>query len=63
MGRLFPGVYRCLMYVLDIKNPYGKEELEQLPPEELIESILAKERHIAEIVTEIKGLLARAEQL
>ncbi len=45
-------------YNLDIKNPNGKKDLEQLPPEELVESILAKEERIAEIMGEIKGLLA-----
>jgi type I restriction enzyme M protein len=45
-------------YNLDIKNPNGKKDLEQLPPEELVESILAKEERIMEIMDEIKGLLA-----
>jgi type I restriction enzyme M protein len=45
-------------YNLDIKNPNGKKDLEQLPPEELVESILAKEERIAEIMDEIKWLLA-----
>ena len=29
---------------LDIKNPSAEEALEHLPPEQLVESILAKER-------------------
>lgn len=45
-------------YNLDIKNPNGKKDLEQLPPEELVESILAKEERIMQIMGEIKGLLA-----
>ena len=45
-------------YNLDIKNPNGKKDLEQLPPEELVESILAKEERIMEIMDEIKWLLA-----
>ncbi|MDQ1261694.1 MAG: type restriction enzyme protein [Euryarchaeota archaeon] len=45
-------------YNLDIKNPNGKKDLEQLPPEELVESILSKEERIMEIMDEIKGLLA-----
>jgi type I restriction enzyme M protein len=45
-------------YNLDINNPNGKKDLEQLPPEELVESILAKEERIMEIIGEIKGLLA-----
>jgi type I restriction enzyme M protein len=44
-------------YNLDIKNPHSKEELEHLPPEELVDNILAKERRIAEIMTEIKSTL------
>lgn len=45
-------------YNLDIKNPNGKKDLEQLPPEALVESILAKEERIVQIMDEIKGLLA-----
>jgi type I restriction enzyme M protein len=45
---------------LDIKNPHARQELQHLPPETLIESILQKELRIAEIVQEIKGLLATA---
>lgn len=44
-------------YNLDIKNPNGKKDLEQLPPEELVESILTKEERIMEIMDEIKWLL------
>jgi type I restriction enzyme M protein len=45
-------------YNLDIKNPNGKKDLKQLPPEELVESILYKEKRIAQIMNEIKCLLA-----
>lgn len=45
-------------YNLDIKNPNGKQDLEQLPPERLVESILAKEERIMAIMDEIKWLLA-----
>ncbi|MDD2836905.1 MAG: N-6 DNA methylase, partial [Methanothrix sp.] len=45
-------------YNLDIKNPNWKKDLEQLPPEELVESILTKEERIVEIMDEIKWLLA-----
>jgi len=41
-------------YNLDIKNPRGKVDYEHLPPEKLIEGILAKEQCIAEIMAEIK---------
>lgn len=46
---------------LDVKNPHSKEELEHLPPEELAESILQKERRIMEIMEEIQQTLARSE--
>lgn len=45
-------------YNLDIKNPNGKADLEHLPPEQLTESILKKEQRIAEIMVEIKQVLA-----
>jgi type I restriction enzyme M protein len=45
-------------YNLDIKNPNGKADLEHLPPEQLTESILKKEQRIAEIMAEIKQVLA-----
>jgi type I restriction enzyme M protein len=43
---------------LDVKNPNGKEDLAHLPPHELAESILVKEKQIAELMDEIKGLLS-----
>ena len=39
---------------LDIKNPQQKQDFEHLPPEQLVEDILRKERRIAEIIGEIK---------
>lgn len=42
---------------LDRKNPRAQEDLAHLPPEQLAESILAKEHQIAEIIENIKGLL------
>jgi type I restriction enzyme M protein len=44
---------------LDVKNPYSKGELEHLPPEELVESILEKERRIAEIMDGISQTLTK----
>ncbi len=44
---------------LDRKNPRAKPDIEHLPPEQLVESILEKERKIAAIVGEIKELLAK----
>jgi len=45
---------------LDIKNPSAEEALEHLPPEQLVESILTKEKRIMEIMSEIKAVLAGA---
>jgi type I restriction enzyme M protein len=42
---------------LDIKNPSRKDDLEHLPPHELADSILTKEKQIAELMDEIKNLL------
>ncbi|MEX2120224.1 MAG: class I SAM-dependent DNA methyltransferase [Pirellulales bacterium] len=42
---------------LDRKNPNGKADLEHLPPEQLVDAILAKELRIIEIMGEIKQLL------
>jgi type I restriction enzyme M protein len=44
---------------LDIQNPNGKNDLGHLPPHELAESILVKEKQIAELVDEIKSLLVK----
>lgn len=44
-------------YNLDIKNPHEKHDLEQMPPEELVKSILEKEQRIAEILAEIGQIL------
>ncbi|MBU6400868.1 MAG: hypothetical protein KGS61_11160 [Verrucomicrobia bacterium] len=41
---------------LDRKNPRAKEDITHLPPERLAQSILAKERRIAEILLKIKCL-------
>ena len=44
---------------LDVKNPNGKEALAHLPPQELAENILAKEKQIAELMIEINSLLGK----
>jgi type I restriction enzyme M protein len=44
-------------YNLDLKNPRAPERLEHLPPGELVESILAKERHIADLIGGVRALL------
>src|SRR5271157_5474294 len=43
---------------LDIKNPNRKQDLEHLPPEQLVENILKKEQRIAVLMAEIKQVLA-----
>lgn len=45
------------VFNLDRKNPSAKPDIEHLPPEQLVESILEKERKIAAIVSEIRDLL------
>jgi len=47
---------------LDIKNPNAAEALEHLPPEQLVEGILAKEHRIIEIMGEFKKVLAGADR-
>ncbi len=48
-------------YNLDLKNPNAADDLEHLPPEQLADSILQKERRIAAIMAEIKQALAGVE--
>ncbi len=44
-------------YNLDRKNPRGKADITHLPPEQLVESILEKERKIIGILEDIRKLL------
>jgi type I restriction enzyme M protein len=44
---------------LDRKNPRAKADITHLPPEELAASILKKEQRIAEILSDIRDLLAK----
>ena len=46
---------------LDRKNPRGKEDITHLPPEQLVESIITKERRILEIMDEVKRLLEKGK--
>lgn len=46
---------------LDRKNPHARKDATHLPPEQLVESILAKEQRILEIMETIRGLLARGK--
>ncbi len=44
---------------LDRKNPHGKEDITHLPPEQIAADILKKEQRIAEIMGNIRDLLAK----
>jgi type I restriction enzyme M protein len=44
---------------LDIKNPTAKTNLENLPPDKLVDDILKKEERIVEIMNEIKETLVK----
>jgi type I restriction enzyme M protein len=44
---------------LDRKNPRAKEDITHLPPAQLAESILQKERRIGEIMQSIQKLLGK----
>ncbi len=42
---------------LDLKNPRGRQDFEHMPPEQLVDDILKKERRITELLTEIRATL------
>lgn len=44
---------------LDRKNPRAREELTRLPPSQLVETMLEKERQITVILSELKALVSR----
>jgi type I restriction enzyme M protein len=46
---------------LDRKNPRGKADIEHMPPEELVASILEKEQKITEIIGRIQAMLVKAD--
>jgi type I restriction enzyme M protein len=45
---------------LDVKNPNVKADFEHLPPAQLVDDIIVKERKILEILAEIKADLVVA---
>jgi type I restriction enzyme M protein len=45
-------------YNLDRKNPHGRVDFAHLPPEQLVEDILAKERRILALMDDIRATLA-----
>ena len=46
---------------LDLRNPHAAEELETRSPEELVESIIAHERRILELIQEVREIIQEAE--
>jgi type I restriction enzyme M protein len=44
---------------LDRKNPHSKEDITHLPPDQLVSDILKKEGRIAELMDNIRNLLAK----
>jgi type I restriction enzyme M protein len=44
---------------LDLKNPRGQQDFEHMPPEQLVDDVLDKERRIANLLTEIRQALAQ----
>jgi len=46
---------------LDRKNPRTKEDITHRPPEALVQDILAKERRIADIMSEIATMLEKGK--
>ncbi len=46
---------------LDVKNPNGNKDFEHLPPEQLVKSIVEKERRVLEIMEEIGQMLVKGE--
>jgi type I restriction enzyme M protein len=46
-------------YNLDRKNPRGQADIEHLPPDQLADAILTKERRIAELMADIKAVLVQ----
>ncbi|HEY0735388.1 MAG TPA: class I SAM-dependent DNA methyltransferase [Herpetosiphonaceae bacterium] len=47
---------------LDIKNPRSKQDLEHMPPEQLVASILEKEQRIIELMEEIRAMVSGGRQ-
>lgn len=45
---------------LDVKNPHSKKDFEHLPPEQLVKSIIEKERRVLEIMEEIVQMLRKS---
>jgi type I restriction enzyme M protein len=44
-----------------VKNPNSKKDFEHLPPEQLVKSIIEKERRVLAIMEEIEQMLAGEE--
>jgi type I restriction enzyme M protein len=44
-----------------VKNPTAKEDVAHMPPEQLVESVLQKEKRIGEMLVNIKQLLSMSD--
>jgi type I restriction enzyme M protein len=53
----YDGEHRLLSANLDMKNPNGRADFEHLPPAQLLDDIIAKERRVLEILAGIKESL------
>jgi type I restriction enzyme M protein len=53
----YDGNGNLLSVNLDVKNPRAKEDISHLPPEQLAESILQKEKRIIEVMADIRTIL------
>jgi len=51
------------IYNLDQKNPSSADALEHRPPQELVDSILEKEREILRLIEEVKTEVAALRQI
>jgi type I restriction enzyme M protein len=47
---------------LDLRNPRGKQDFEHMPPEQLVNDILEKERRIATLLEEIRVALSEGKK-
>ncbi len=56
------GVDSRLTVNLDLKNPNQKADFTHLPPEQLVEDILAKERKIIDLLGEVRSELGKTAQ-
>lgn len=58
--RVTPEQIAANNYNLDLKNPHAAEDIAHLPPERLVEDILAKEARIAALLKDIRAMLGES---